>query len=249
MNPPARALFQLTSSHFISPRTRRIGLYATLAAVSAFAYVPTLNNGFLILDDYNWIERVYSLSIPQFFSTAFTLQNYGSNYRPLISVIFYINYQLFGLNPFGYHLVSLLFQIANVLLIASIVRFVTQRDLPALFAGLVFATYPLYSESVLWIAAYPEMSAAFFLLAALRVWLGYLKTGKPSRYWGALALTLLALLSKETGLALVPLFILTDWLLVPSKRDLQSRLRRYVPLGLLIGAYLLVAYLVYTQLP
>src|SRR5438128_9498077 len=74
-----------------------------------------------------------------------------------------LDYLLWGMNPFGYHLTSLLLHAANAVVFFFIVRRILTRALPspaerghalavsAGVAALVFAIHPLRVESVAWV--------------------------------------------------------------------------------------------------
>src|SRR6185503_15548948 len=81
-------------------------------------YLPGLGKG-LIRDDYAWIagSRVGSLSqLPELFT------RHNGFYRPLVSLSFWADERLFGLEPFGYGLTNLAFLLADLALVALLAR-------------------------------------------------------------------------------------------------------------------------------
>ncbi len=119
--------------------------------------------------------------------------------HPLTWLTFWVNYQLGGSNPIGWHVVNLLLHVASVLLIFSALRrLIPERA--ALLAAALFAVHPLNAEAVNYIHARGALLCAFLSLASLRSWLG-------GRRWPAVAWFAGALLASNQCLTF-PLFIL-----------------------------------------
>ncbi|MCL5022906.1 MAG: tetratricopeptide repeat protein [Nitrospirae bacterium] len=101
---------------------------ALIGFVSFAVYFNTLFNDFVYDDvlqvlENHWIRDVRYL--PEMFSKAawgfrpeYAVSNY---YRPLMHVIFMVNYHLFGLKPWGFHLVNILFHTVNSVLVFILV--------------------------------------------------------------------------------------------------------------------------------
>src|SRR5512135_1394520 len=89
-----------------------------VAVLTFLVYIPTLQNSFVNWDDDLYLYANYHLrSIDkQFFSCAF-FDFYASNWHPLTWVSHAIDYALWGLNPFGHHLTSVLIHSANTFLV------------------------------------------------------------------------------------------------------------------------------------
>ena len=56
--------------------------------------------------------------------------------------------ELFGLNPLGHHITSLLLHIANTLLLFLAMQNMTNAPWPSAFVAAAFALHPLHVESV-----------------------------------------------------------------------------------------------------
>ncbi len=139
--------------------------------------------------------------------------------RPLTWFTFWINYQLGGENPLGYHLVNLLLHLA----VAAILWEVLRRLIPeraALIAAVIFAVHPFAAEPVNYVFARAIVLATFFSLLAIRSW-------TFERPWSAVAWFLLAMLAKEECAAL-PLFLI----LLDFSRGARQRWR---PLAVMFG--------------
>jgi len=193
------------------------------------AFWPALHNGFVNWDDNNLIlgtagYRGLSWSHIRWMFSTF----YQEVYTPLSWLSYALDYKLWGLEPFGYHLTNLLLHAANVVLF----YFLGMRLLPlampeifkrekkrlvisALFAALVFGLHPLRAESVAWASERRDVLSGFFYLLCI---LFYLEsraevTGPTLRkYWLTAAITSCAfsLLSKAMAVSLPLVLIILD---------------------------------------
>ncbi len=140
----------------------------------------------------------------------------GNYYKPLMGITYGINYRLWGLNPFGYHL----FQIVLHLINASLVFYLFKKlfrfskypasDSLAFIGSLVFLVHPLGVEAVGYVAATQEVLYTFFTLASLLL-IFLFSSRRLSGFLQILiftSLVFLALISKESGLIVILLGIL-----------------------------------------
>lgn len=129
-----------------------------------------------------------------------------SYYRPLFMVLFTINYSLFGATAWAWHLINVLIHASVTLLLLITFREATSRQWTAFITATLFAVHPVHAESVAWLSGITDPLMALFLLPAFYFYLRHRKTGQKSKIALSLAFYLLALLGKETALAL-PLII------------------------------------------
>jgi protein O-mannosyl-transferase len=132
--------------------------------------------------------------------------------RPLTFFTFWLNHQLGGANPAGYHLVNLLLHLAATLLLARVLRG-RLPDTAVFVATALFALHPLQAEPVLYVFARATLLATLLCLAALDSWL-------RDRRWPAVGWFTLALAAKEECVAF-PLVLLL--LHVVDRRDRRER--------------------------
>jgi hypothetical protein len=109
--------------------------------------------------------------------------------RPLTWLTFWVNYQLGGSDPFGYHLVNLLLHLASIVLLRDTLGRITSPA-TATLATVVFALHPIQTEAVSYVFARATLLMALFCIVALRAWLG-------GRHWQAVVWFVPALLAKE----------------------------------------------------
>lgn len=170
-------------------------------------------NDFFVSDDFDWI---YNAKTSQhrlgdyFTANYYGEKNMGGSYRPMVNVVFLVNYHLWDLNPLPYHLVNLVFHIGVCflvyLLVLSLFRDYKQKSSLAILSALFFSLLPNHSEAVIWIAAVADPLATFFYLLAFY---GYLAFRQDKKFYWLLvsvASFSLGLLTKEFVITL-PLLI------------------------------------------
>jgi protein O-mannosyl-transferase len=207
----------------LEPRGRKWLAPAIVAALTFLTFLPVLWNGFADLDDgknlvSNPLYRGLGWTEVSWMFT--TLHN--GHYRPLTWVTFGFDYLIWGMNPAGYHLTSLLIHVANAVffyficrrLLALALAFNDDRRLTigAGFAALLFAIHPTRVEAVALATDRKEVLAGFFFLATIYC---YLKanSNSRSRRWiiAAFGYCVLSLLSKATAITLPAVLLILDY--------------------------------------
>jgi hypothetical protein len=184
----------------------KIFVLLVLLTVNILLYFPSIQHDFL-KDDFRLIvenQRIKSFKMfinslnGQFFS--FPDFPYLHYWRPLSLFTFYLDYQIWGLNPMGYHLTNILLNALNALLIFLFFYFISQKVLLPFFIALFFSIHPVHVEAVSWVSGRTDLLAAFFVFAALLLLLLYLDKGKKIFYLLAVICFIPALLAKENAL-------------------------------------------------
>jgi len=106
------------------PHHRTTVLIFALVAVVLTVFFRTLESGFLRWDDdINVFEnpRVHGLSAENL-RWMFTDFEQAIRYKPLAWLAWALVHEVFGLNPFGYHLANLLLHCANTVLVFLLIR-------------------------------------------------------------------------------------------------------------------------------
>ena len=138
-------------------------------------------------------------------------------YRPLATLSYSIDYFIWGLNPFCYHLTDLVLHASVSVLFFFVLRFLTDGNQVAAWLGAtIFTIHPILVESVPAVARRHDVLAALFLLASFLLFLKY-QLGAPRR--GFLLVSIVfytaALVSKEIAIIL-PLLVFSYPLIVSS---------------------------------
>lgn len=216
-----------------------------LLVIAFLLYSRGIDNGFVYDDALQILENPWVGSwtyLPTIFTSGvwdfLDFLSYGSGYyRPLMHVFFTLEYHIFGLNPVGYHVVSILMHGINAsLLFLLVFTFLRRRALVlpeymtkrgywfSLVTALLFLAHPVNSEVVYWASAAPELLLAFFSLLTL----GCFLFCKPSivRIGVVSVFFTLALLSKETAVMLpLVLFFLHLFLDTDQPRSIFQRFK------------------------
>ncbi|MCH7643382.1 MAG: tetratricopeptide repeat protein [Myxococcales bacterium] len=193
-------------------RLKALLLAALLVGMVVAAYGPALRAGF-IWDDDDYVTENPLLHTPDGFERIWLSMDAPSQYFPLVYTAFRIEYGLWGLDPFGYHLINVLFHAANALLLWLLLRRLEIAG--AWFAAAVFALHPVQVESVAWITERKNVMSLFFSLASLLAWLRFAEPrgGSGRRFYlASLIFYALALSSKVTACTLPAVQLLLLWL-------------------------------------
>lgn len=227
------------------PIFRRLGwLGAALFLLAVAVYVPVWEFGF-IWDDDDYVVANETLRTLDGLKRIWLEPGSVPQYYPMVHTLFWVEYQLWGLKPAGFHLVNVLLHASSAVLVFLILRGLGMPG--AWLAGALFAVHPVHVESVAWITERKNVLSLFFYLCAAFLWLRFSGLipgngrgnagnegvsgagegrGPMGLYRGALLLHLCALLSKTVVCSFPAAMLLVAW----WKR---GRLARRDVLGLL----------------
>lgn len=171
---------------------------------------------FLEWDDYAHITQnpaIRSLSFANLWM-MFT-EPAAKLYCPLTWLSFALDYQIWGRDPFGYHLTNLVLHAANTaLVLALVLRLLGDRSTHAqsiaLLTAAIFGVHPLRVESVAWVTERKDVLFCFFYLVALLAYVRWVTQAKRSAYWVCLLLFIGSALSKSTAVTFPLTLILID---------------------------------------
>jgi len=139
---------------------------AALLLLTLLAYGNVIANGSFIWDDPEHVVNNEQLRSFDGLIRIWTEPTSIPQYYPLVHTTFWCEYQLWELQPNGYHAVNVLLHGLNAVLLWLILRRLKLRG--ALFAAFLFALHPVHVESVAWITERKNiLSGLFYLLATL----------------------------------------------------------------------------------
>jgi hypothetical protein len=214
----ASGIFKVASS--IQPAQQRRILFAWfLPCIFAFGlYLPSLSLGF-ILDDHPQIvsnpqiqswDYLPRLLTSDVWSQREASHHVGYYYRPLFSVWMLIVHSIGCLSPWLWHLSSLFLHALATYVVFMIIYKVLSSPGAAFGGALLFSLHPIHVDAVSWVSASNEVLFTIFAVVSLLYGLACAQSpGSPLR---ARVISILsfaaACFTKETALALAPLFFL-----------------------------------------
>ena len=225
-------------------------LFAILALTIAI-YSNGMNGAF-VGDDVSFIEdniAIRSLAnIPDFFLSPKSLAagdtEWGTTiYRPLRTVSFAVDYALFGLKPYGYHVVNLILHLGASVSFYFVVLGLFNIAGVAFLSALLFAVHPVHVEAVTWIASRADLIGMVLFNLTFLAYMRY-KDGR-GRAWlaASLASSFLSYMGKETMVFLPGLIILYDYATRnrrPMLDTVKANIGSWVFFTIVCAAYLFI---------
>lgn len=196
-------------------------LAAAAAVVIMAVYLPSLFNGFVNIDDHAYVKYnplIESMGL-DFFRTILTEPVVG-NWHPLTIFTYGIDYALWERNPFGYHLVNVLFHGLNTALVFLLaLRLIGAQGnsgqgrplLAAIVTAALFGLHPQHVESVSWISERKDVLYAFFFLLSVLSYLRYTWGESRRWYWASLGFFIISLMSKPMAIMLPAVLLILDF--------------------------------------
>jgi protein O-mannosyl-transferase len=129
----------------------------------------------------------------------------GMDYFPLKSSLQWMEWQLWGAHPLGYHLVNVGLHVVSALLVWRLLSVLGVRA--AFLGGMLFAVHPLAVESVAWISEFKNTASLPPLLLASIAYVEY-DRGARRADWIRALLWFLAALACKTSTVMFPFVIL-----------------------------------------
>jgi tetratricopeptide (TPR) repeat protein len=134
-------------------------------------YSPAMNADF-IWDDDDYVTKNENLRSLAGLRRIWLNPGATYQYYPLVHTSFWVEYHLWQLHPFGYHVVNIL-----VHGLSSVILFLILRKLGLSWAWLaasIFALHPVHVESVAWITERKNTLSGLFYLLSLLYYLRYI---------------------------------------------------------------------------
>jgi len=195
-----------------------------IIGITIVSYFPSLENSF-VYDDRFFIEENPHIrnfkNIPAFFLNPIeksTGMHWSGIYRPIRTISYALDYKLWGLESFGYHLTNLLLHILNIIFVFCLAQALSGNKTVTVLTTALFALYPAHSEAVHWLGARADMLAALFSLPAIIFFVRYLRGSRYRDYCFFLLLFIIALFSKEIAIMIPVVCILISLLLDKKKK-------------------------------
>jgi tetratricopeptide (TPR) repeat protein len=236
-----------------------ISIISIVIAIAFAVYSNALSNGFVYDDGYQILQNPWITDakyIPEIFSKNVWgfRQDFGNTnyYRPMMYLIYLVNYHIFGMKPWGFHLVNIIFH-AGVSVLVFIITLRILKDaqpsaytpyLPSFIASVFFATHPIHTEAVTWVAGLPDVSFTFFYLVSFYFYIRSTSDNQLMKgtYVLSVASFFLATLCKEPALTLPLILVAYDYMFRRSDVQFTSILKKYIPYIIVAGVYFILRF-------
>jgi hypothetical protein len=216
-----------------------------LAAMALLVFHGVLGSGFIEYDDNHYITEnpfVQAGLTLDSIRWAFTTSHSGYAH-PLTWLSHMLDCQVWGLNPRGHHLTSLILHVVNTLLLLLFFSRATKDFWKSWFVAALFAVHPLHVESVAWVAERKDVLSGCFWALTLIAYAGYAEKRSPGRYLAVLLLFALGLMAKPMIVTLPFVLLLIDYWPLRRERRLAALVVEKIPLFALSAASCVVTYL------
>ena len=250
-----------SASKLLAKHLRRPGVLLPLLGLVTFVvYSGSLSFDF-VWDDWSQIVnspiiRSWS-NLPRAFGSDlwYHVARHQVYYRPLFVAWSMLNYTLFGLRPWGWHLGAVLLHVGALAAVFWLARRLELKYWTAALAALIFALHPIHIEPVTWISAASDTMVTIFAALAFVAFLNGRDSERNSERnserkkrtaWWIASLVLLscALLTKEMAVVFSALVGIYAWLHPAEKRALGRRVlgaaREAAPYVVVTLAYVLL---------
>ncbi len=204
-------------------RTKLVGVALVIFAVTVWLYWPSTHGEFLNGDDNEYLRQSVRLNGLTWNAVKWAFTCTDDYYQPLVRLSHVLEYQIWGRNAAGHHVVSVVVHALNAALVFGFLWTLlgaaplTTGERLAMAAGVAtaFAIHPLQMESVDWVAGRTQLLCTTFGMACLWAYAG------GARRWMVWGLYVAALLCKPMAVSFPFVMLAIDY----------YPLRRYERLG------------------
>jgi protein O-mannosyl-transferase len=219
--------------------------YFIIVILGFILYGNTIKHDFA-LDDKRLILENKSVQKGKFGELVTHGTFYGFNednsgaYRPLSMVYYSVMYKIGKGKPYAFHLMNVLLYIFASLLLFEIFKLIFDKQNVFLsLAGVAFfLVHPIHTEVVANVKSADEILCLLFALSSVFYWIRYLKNNVRKNFILSVLFYSLSLLSKETAVALIPVFAGLVFIFFPQR--LRRLIKPLLFFPLIIVCYLLL---------
>ncbi len=200
-------------SIFASGAKRTLILCLLLVLATLAVYKPVTRNSFINIDDNGYLtdnQHVHAGLTAATLKWALTTYD-CENWHPLTWISHAIDWQLFGGNASGHHLMSAIIHGLNAMLLFLLLQRATGFTWRSLVVSALFALHPVNVESVAWAAERKNVLSMLFFLLALIAYSWYAERPSIQRYGSVALLFALALMAKPQVITFPFVLLLWDY--------------------------------------
>jgi protein O-mannosyl-transferase len=213
-------------------KNKAVAVFILFLVIGLAIYANSFGNQFFWDDNDVVVNNVYvqHFNVGKMFSQSL-ISGAGQTtnyYRPVLLLSYALDYQLWGMNSFGFNLVDVLLHILNAWLIFILLYFllslrVKRNSLDrndkadfwlACLPALIFLVHPLNTEAVDYVSGRADVLYAFFALLSLIFYFNFSQAENARKkiinYSAAILFFILSLLTKETAVVLPVAIVLIE---------------------------------------
>jgi len=184
---------------------KEILFYGLLLALAFFFFAAVRNNPFWHTSDYLYLIK--ALRIEQDWRDIFAVDPLVA-FQPLVNVLFYLEFKMFGDNPMGYYFVNVIIHALNAYLVYRVVFTLLRDRTTAVMSGVLFdLAVGNYGKAVMLVSGVSDLIITFLTLMTLLLFFrNELKCGgrlNTVSFSGTLLFFALSLLSKATSFSIL----------------------------------------------
>jgi hypothetical protein len=215
----------------------------TIARLAALPILLALLTGIassqvgLLSDDWDWYYE--GRMTQQEVTRPFTHNVGGAFYRPLATYSYALDYAIAPYSIPVARTQQFIFFAATTVLLVIFVWQMTGKAWIAIASGTFFTLWPTHHEVTTWLGSRPDLLSLLWILAALVTFTEAIRKNRPALYILTLLWVAAAILSKETGVLILPAFFLVAATL--------RRLRDWRVWTTFVGAGVVIAFFLYVR--
>jgi protein O-mannosyl-transferase len=151
-----------------------------LALVTLLLYWPATSHGFISYDDPEFVlNNTHVTSGLTWHNVLWALGSGDTaNWHPVTWLSHMLDCQIFGAEPWGHHLTSVLLHALNAMLVFALLRLMTGLTWRSLWVAALFSFHPLRVESVAWVAERKDVLSGCLGLLSLIFYVRYAIGGR-----------------------------------------------------------------------
>jgi hypothetical protein len=231
---------------------------AALVLLAVVAVAPGLTADFTHFDDPLYLTLNARMARPglegslALWSPADAWNGRFVEYFPLRDSVYWVLWQWLGPRSVPFHLVSLLFHVACVLLVRALGQKLGLSARASLVAAALFAVHPAHLESVVWVAGLKDPMYVFFTLGFLWLQLSARERGSKRLEWASWAALVAALLCKSMAIVAPVWLVLCEQTREerpPWSKTLRAAAVPALLSGLFLAHFLVIARIAHVVVP
>lgn len=187
----------------------------SLVVLTVLVYWRVSLYGFINYDDGVFVflnPHVYTgLTLANLKWSFSTLNGGATSYQPVTWLTHQLDCELFGLQPTFQHITNLWLHVANVVLLFTLLRRLTNKPWRSALVSALFAVHPLHIETVAWISERKTLVCTLSWLFTVFAYVRFVRQRALRNYLLVLAAYAAALLSKPIAVSLPFTLLLLDY--------------------------------------